>query len=229
MPVRRSTVLLASTIGFAALYIVAAVVLGTTPDANDDGPAVLRWFQRNGGHVRAWLWLLTLALPLFATFAALVRSRLPSPHRDVFFFGAIALAAETAVWGWVWAGLSWHTAQLQPATARTLVDVASYYGPVLTGATITMFVAVAIVALGRRAGLPRWLGVLAAVVAIEQLVETITIFGHHGFIAPGGAMNFDLGAPLTIVAFVCLGITAARSMSTEASIDVEGGTNVGAE
>jgi hypothetical protein len=61
------------------------------------------------------------------------------------------------------------------------------------------------------AGLPRWLGFVAAVALAEQLVETITIFGRHGFIAPGGAMNVDLGAGLVGVALLCLGVAVART------------------
>ena len=50
----------------------------------------------------------------------------------------------------------------------------------------------------------------AALAVAEQLIETITIFGRHGFIAPGGPMNIYLGAGLTGLAILCLGITAAR-------------------
>jgi len=114
------------------------------------------------------------------------------------------------VQGWVLAGLSWHTPQLSPATARTLLDVASYWGPVLTSATLLMLVPVALLALQGQAGLPRWLGAVAGVAAIEQVVETITIFGKTGFIAPGGPMNLVLGAYLTTIAFVCIGVAVAR-------------------
>jgi hypothetical protein len=213
--VRRSTVLLAATIGFGVLYLAAAIALGSTPDANDSGQSVAAWFRDNGGQVRAWLWLLTLSLPLFATFAALIRTQLPAPHRDIFFFGAITLAAETAVQGWIWAGMAWHADELQPATARTLLDVASLWGPVLTSTTVTMLAPVALLGLrGEPPALPRWLGVVAAVALVEQLVETITIFGRHGFIAPGGPMNIYLGAGLTAVALLSLGIALGRSAAT---------------
>jgi len=61
------------------------------------------------------------------------------------------------------------------------------------------------------AALPRWLGAIAAVALVEQLIETVTIFGSHGFIAPGGPMNIYLGAGLTAVALLSLGIALARS------------------
>jgi hypothetical protein len=52
---------------------------------------------------------------------------------------------------------------------------------------------------------------IAAVALVEQLIETVTIFGSHGFIAPGGPMNIYLGAGLTAVALLSLGITLTRS------------------
>jgi hypothetical protein len=212
---RRSTLLLSATIVFGLLYVAAAVALGTTPEPGDSGQAVASWFQDNDGNVRAWAWLLTLGGPVFAVFAALVRARLPAPHRDVFFFGAIAFAAETAVQAWIWAGMAWHPDQLDPATARTLLDVASFWGPVLTSTTVAMLAPVALLALRGEAGLPRWLGVVAAVAVAEQLIETITVFGRHGFIAPGGGMNIYLGAGLTGLAILCLGITAARTATLQ--------------
>ena len=206
----RSTLLLAATIGFGVLYGAATIALGSPPEAGDSGQQVAAWFRDHDGNVRTWAWLLTLSGPLTATFAALVRERLPSPHRDVFFFGAIAFAAETAVQAWIWAGMSWHAGQLEPATARTLLDVASFWGPVLTSTTVTMLAPVALLAWSGRAGLPRWLAVVTAIALVEQLVETITIFGKHGFIAPGGPMNVYLGAGLTAIALLSLGIVLAR-------------------
>jgi hypothetical protein len=208
---RRSTLLLLVTIGFGLLYIAAAAALGSTPDARDGGQAVAAWFRDHGGRARAWAFLLTLSLPLFATFVALIRDQLPAPHRDVFFFGAITFAAETAVQAWLWAGLAWHSGQLQPATVRTLLDVASFWGPVLTSTTVTMLAPVVLLALRGGAALPRWLGFVAGVAVVEQLIETITIFGRHGFIAPGGPMNVYLGAGLVGVSLLCLGIAASRA------------------
>jgi hypothetical protein len=210
---RRSTVLLSATVGFGLFYLAGAIALGSTPEASDNGQTVAAWFRDNGDHVRVWMWCLTLSAPLFATFAALIRDALPAPHRDVFFFGAIAFAAETAVQGWLWAGMAWHANDLDPATARTLLDVASFWGPVLTSTTITMIAPVVLVVLRGQAGLPLWLGLLGAVAVAEQLIETITIFGRHGFIAPGGPMNIYLGAGLVGVWLLGLGFTVARSLS----------------
>lgn len=212
---RRSTLLVSTTIGLVIVYIASALALGSGPDATDDGAAVAAWFRDNGDHVRVWAWLGIFSGLLFALFASLVRDRLPAPHRDVFFFGAIALAAETAVQSWIWSGLAWHADKLDPTTARTILDIASFWGPVLTSTTVLMMAPIALLAWRGEAGLPSWLGVVAAIVVVEQLVETITVFGKTGFIAPGGPMNLLLGAGLFLVAIVCVGLGVARSMTDD--------------
>lgn len=105
--------------------------------------------------------------------------------------------------------MSWHADQLQPAMARSILDVASFWGPALTGTTITMLAPVTVLALQSET-LPRWLGVVTGIALLEQLVETITIFGRQGFIAPGGPMNLYLGAGLVAVALLCLGVVTSR-------------------
>jgi hypothetical protein len=77
--------------------------------------------------------------------------------------------------------------------------VAVFWGPVLTGATITMMTPVTLLALGGNATFPRWLGVIGLVAIGEQAVETVTVFGSTGFTEPGGAMNVQLGAGLVAV------------------------------
>jgi hypothetical protein len=49
------------------------------------------------------------------------------------------------------------------------------------------------------------------VMVIEQTVETITVFGKKGFIEPGGAMNFTLGAGLFLIWFVSAGVALSAS------------------
>jgi hypothetical protein len=136
---------------------------------------------------------------------ALLRGMLPPPHRDVFLFGATVIAASTAVWTWTWAGLALHAGALDPAITRTVLDIALFFGPVLTGATTTMMAPVTLLALGGNM-LPRWLGVLGLVAFVEQSVETITIFGSAGFTQPGGAMNMQLGAGLTLAWILGFGL-----------------------
>src|SRR5204862_3328814 len=111
------------------------------------------------------------------------------PHRDVFFLGATAFVVETALQAWIWAGLALHPATLSASTARSLLDVALYWGPILTGTTMTMIGAVTVLGFAARPIIPRWLLILGLLAFAEQAIETVTVFGTHGFIAPGGDMN----------------------------------------
>jgi len=203
-----SPALLAAVVVSAVLYVVAAVALGTPPAAAASGPEVVAWFRAHGDGVRWCAWALTMnAVPAALVFA-LLRRLLPPPHRDVFLIGATAIVATTSVQAWLWLGLALHPDRLDPATARTVLDVSVFWGPVLTGSTVTTMATPTWLALRAEAGLPRWLGILGLVVCGEQLVETITIFGSSGFIEPGGAMNVQLGAALFwiwLVAFAVWG------------------------
>lgn len=123
--------------------------------------------------------------------------------------GAVVFVTTYAVQAWTWGGLALHAERLNAATARTVLDVALFWGPVLTGATTTMIAPVTLLALHGRE-LPRWLGVLGAIAFAEQAVETVTIFGSAGSTEPGGAMNLLLGAGLTatwMLAFVVWGVS----------------------
>ena len=211
---RRSTLLYATTGGFAVAYLVATGFLGSTPDGSDSPTSVATWFAQHGGDVRASLWCTTIGLLFFAVYAALVRAALPAPHRDLFLIGAALFVAETAIQGWIWAGLALHPGAASPETTQTVFSIATYWGPTLTATDVMMFAPVVLLGLTQAGGWPRWIGVLASVAALEQLVETITIFGKHGFIAPGGPMNLYLGAALTGVTLIAIGVVAARLQPT---------------
>jgi hypothetical protein len=193
-----------------ALGVTSITTFGTPPAAAAPGSELVSWFQDHGGRVRLAMALLTLNAVPSAIVFALLRSLLPAPHRDVFLIGAIGVVATTGVQTWPWLGLALHPDRLDPATARTVLDVAIFWGPVLTGSTVTMMAAPTWLALRDEAGLPRWLGVLGLVACGEQVVETITIFGSSGFIEPGGAMNLQLGAALVWIWLVAFAVWAGR-------------------
>jgi len=194
----ESRVSLAATIVYALLMVgVPGAAFGTLPAATETGAELVAWFRANSGFIRLGVWAFTVALPAFAVIAALTRGRLPAPHRDVFFIGAMVYGAAIAVWTWTWGGLALHAERLDPAVARTVLDVALFFGPVLTGATTTMMAPVTILGLCGDV-VPRWLGALGLIAFLEQSLETVTIFGSTGFTQPGGAMNMQLGGGLTL-------------------------------
>jgi hypothetical protein len=189
--------LLAATIAYAVLSSVALAAFGNFPAASETAAELAAWLQSHRHAVRVGVWAMTIATPMFATMAALLRRMIPAPHRDVFFFGALLFAVSTSVWTWTWVGLALHAGEVDAAITRTIFDVACFFGPVLTGATTTMMVPVTLLAL-RGQTIPRWLGALGLIAFVEQSIETVTIFGSTGFTQPGGAMNMQLGGGLTL-------------------------------
>lgn len=192
-----SRILMAATIAYGVLGAGGLAALGTLPAASDTGAERVAWFQLHRDSVRVAVWALTVAMPPFAVMIALLRRMIAAPHRDVFLFGALVYAGSIAVWTWFLAGLALHASELDAAITRTVLDVAVFMGPVLTGATTTMMAPVTLLALRGRT-VPRWLGALGLVAFVEQSIETITIFGSTGFTQPGGAMNMQLGGALTL-------------------------------
>jgi hypothetical protein len=93
------------------------VALGTPPGAADTGAQVVAWFREHRDGVRWFVWAGTVATPLVALMFALLRQLLPTPHRDVFLIGAVAIVVTSAVQAWTWGGLALHADQLEPATA----------------------------------------------------------------------------------------------------------------
>lgn len=146
---RSAVVLRISGVVAAVLYFAAGGVLGQLPTGGASGPEVAGWFAGHVQPVRASVWLSTMETIALGTFVGIARNRLPAPHRDVFLIGGATLAAETAVSTWILAALSWHSAQLAPQTARTLLDVASFWGPVLNGSTTLMLAPVVVLSWGK--------------------------------------------------------------------------------
>jgi hypothetical protein len=167
------------------------------------------WFEQHADAARTYAWTATLGGLLFAVAASIIRHQLPAPAGTVFLLGAAAFIVETAVQSWIWAGLALYPSSVDPTTTQALFGIASYWGPLLTGATTAMIGAVTVLGFGEDPLIPRWLMMLGVVAFAEQAVETITVFGTHGFIAPGGDMNLLLGAGITLVWLAGLVVWAA--------------------
>jgi len=198
-PAVTARILIAAAALAGALYLVGAVALGTPPGATDSGAQVVAWLRAHDSDVRLYVWTITFGALAFAVAMGIIRSLLPNPHGYVFLLGAAAFIVETSVQAWIWGGLALHPKTLEPGTARTALDIAVFWGPVLTGATMTMIGAVTVLGFGARPLIPRWLKLIGAIAFAEQAVETITVFGTDGFKEPGGAMNVELGAGITAI------------------------------
>jgi hypothetical protein len=190
---------------YVALLFAPLFLVPTAPEVTASGARLVVYFQRHGDGVRVVTWLSAWSMVPLVLLIASLRSRLTGVGRDVMLLGAAGLITTTIVWSWISAGLALHPRTLDPNVARTAADIGAYFGPVLTVSIILMIVPVGIAAFRGDGGLPRWLAWVTAVFVAEQSIETITIFGRRGFIAPGGPMNFTLGAGLYLVWVLCAG------------------------
>jgi hypothetical protein len=205
--VTQARTLILAAVSAGLLYLVGAIALGSPPHASDSPATVAEWFADHRDAARTYAWTATFGALAFAVVAGIVRGQLPYPHGAVFLLGAASFIVENAVQAWLWAGLALHPPD--PATARTAYDIALFWGPILTGSTMTMIGAVTALGIGARPSIPGWLTALGAIAFAEQAIETITVFGSHGFLAPGGDMNLILGALVTLVWLAGLVVWAA--------------------
>jgi hypothetical protein len=187
-------VTLISGVGWIVLYVASFAALGSSmPTVESSGQEVVDWFTENGTGARIYAWTAAFAALALTVFGGMIATLLPRPHRYIFFGGILMWVITSMVQAWFWAGLALHPEGLEPATARTLFDIAQYWGPIINGSTMTMAAAVAALGFGALRIVPRWLVWLSVILFVEQAIETITVFGESGFLAPGGAMNIYLG------------------------------------
>lgn len=194
---KPSILLLVTTIATGTLYVLSFVALGSGyPTVESSGQDIASWFAENSARARTYAWLSALVSLGYTVFGGMLAGLLPKPHRYVFFGGVLGFAITAQVQAWFWAGLALHPQDLEPSTARVLFDIVMFWGPVVNASMVAM--AAPFVLLGFREAtlVPRWLAWIAGIFAVEQAIETITIFGQTGFIAPGGTMNIYLGGSL---------------------------------
>lgn len=205
--------LVVAAIAVGCLFALAALEVQSAPSVTAAPGQVVAWAQAHQSAIRISVWASTLLALGLSVVLGIIRGLLPEPNRDVFLLGAAAFVIETAVQGWLWGALALHPTSDGAQTARALLDVASFWGPVLTSATTAMIGAVTALAFRRPSQIPIWLAALGAVAFIEQALETMTVFGTHGFIEPGGAMNLELGGPLTAIWLAALVVWSARRLA----------------
>ena len=191
---KPSRILLINILATGALYVAGFVALGGSyPTIDTSGQEIIVWFSNNGPNARTYSWTAAFFSLGLIVFGGQVSALMPKPNRYIFLSGVLGFAITAQVQGWFWAGLALHPEGLEPATARTIFDISAYWGPIVNGSTTAMAAAVAALGFSSSPTIPRWLKWLSAIFFLEQAFETITIFGHTGFIAPGGAMNVYLG------------------------------------
>lgn len=204
-----SKVPLLAAVAFVALFVTGTAFLGT-PLPVDASPAeTVAWLQLHQEDVPVMVVSFALALIPFFVLVAWTRRALPDVYGYAFLGAAAAFATQAAVSLWFFAGTALHADTIEPQTARSLLDVGTYFGPVLTTTDVVMAGAVAIAAL-REGSFPKWFGWFTAVFTLEQLAELATVYGKSGFAAPGGEWNNVVGAGLLGVWVVALGFVLGR-------------------
>jgi len=194
---KASHILLANILATAALYVASFVALGgSVPTIDSSGQEIVDWFTGNGTRARIYVWTAAFVSLGLAIFGGQISALLPKPHRYIFLAGVLGFAITAQVQAWIWAGLAFHPQDLDPAIARTLFSMAAYWGPLVNGSTTAMAAAIAALGFGASPIIPRWLTWLSVIFFLEQAIETVTVFGRTGFIAPGGTMNVYLGGAL---------------------------------
>jgi hypothetical protein len=192
-------------IAFAVLYAAALLMVPPLPGIDKPGYDIVSHVYEHSSAMRVQPLLVTFGSLALVVVLGYARDRLAGPFGYVFTIASAVVLVQLGIAMWFAGGLALHPDQLGSATARTVTDIVAMWGPILTAANI--MVAVPILLAANDGRFPRWLGIIAAVFAVEQLIETITIIGPPGsFISPGGPMNFYLGGPLFILFFLALGV-----------------------
>jgi hypothetical protein len=191
---KTSRVLLIVIVATGVVYIGSFAALGSSfPTVESSGQEIIDWFASHGANARTYAWMAAFISLGLAVFGGIVSTVLPRPHRYIFLGGVLGGAITVQVQAWFWAGLALHPGDLEPGAARTIFDIPNYWGPLFNGSTTTMAVAVVVLGFGATPLIPRWLTWLSAIFFLEQGVETVTVFGESGFMAPGGSWNVYVG------------------------------------
>jgi len=213
---KSSKIPLLSAIAFLALFIVGTAFLGTPRSVADSPAETVAWLQLHQRDIPVTVVCFSLAVIPFLVLTAWTRRVLPDIYGYAFLAAAAAFVTQAMVAMWFLSGAALHADTIDPGTARSLLDVQAYFGPVLTTTDIVMVGAVALAAL-REGSLPRWLGWLSIVFAVEQLAEMATIYGSSGFSAPGGDWNNLLGGGLLAIWILALGFALGRQPQQNAT------------
>jgi len=181
-------------IGWIVSYIASFAALGqSAPTVDSSGSEIIAWFTANGTSARFYAWTAAFSSVALTVFGAMLAGLFPSPYRYILFGGVLMWVITGMVQAWFWAGLAFHPEGLDAGTAKVLFVIPQFWGPIINGSTMTMALPFILLGFGGAGIIPRWLAWLAVALFVEQGIETITVFGRSGFLAPSGAMNLYTG------------------------------------
>lgn len=197
---------LLAAVAFAILLGGAFFAVEMPPGAAASGQDIVAWVQAHQAALAVQGWLTAVAWLPGVFLVALVHQRLRGPSATVYLLGAGLSVSLLFVGVLLRLGLARHAHELEPHAARLIADIEAYWGPLLTISNVLQ--AGALAASARVGLLPGWFAPITLVFALQQAVETVTIVGSSGAIAPGGALNL-IGAGLYFIWIVALGVAAS--------------------
>lgn len=203
---------------FAVLFVAGQLVVPAPPAADAKGTVIVAYYRDHASAIRWSVWLTTLAGLAFVPVMAGMRRAATGLGRDVLLLGAASVLVATMIWTWISAALAYSPGRLDPSVATTMTALAAFYGPTLTVSVILLAAPLGWSAHRSKGMLPRWLAPVTAVLVAEQLVETLTIFGRSGFLAPGGPMNLLLGAGLFVAWVIAAASAITNSPTTSGQV-----------
>src|SRR6478752_436123 len=121
----------ACSIVFAVLFTSALLILPTFPGVDRPGSELVSHISDHADAVRVQGLLTILGCLALVVVLGYARDRLHGPAGHVFTLGSALMLSEIAVEMWFTTGLALNTQDLEAATARIVVDIASMWGPIL--------------------------------------------------------------------------------------------------
>jgi hypothetical protein len=198
----------ATGIGFAVLAVVALLIPGTPPKADDSTTKLGNYFSDHHSDLLTANLLLGLAAVMFLWFLGSLRSYLRAAEGGegrlsaAAFGGGVAGIALLLAGAGLLSGIAFKLADGQlpdPTVTRALFDASSaMFAMVAFG--FAVFFAAASCSAARSGALPAWAYWSGSVIAVIQLISSLAIVAKSGFFATGGAMGFI--APLTGILWV---------------------------
>jgi hypothetical protein len=180
-----------SAVVFCALFVAGALVVPAPPEGGSGGIEVREYFDDHGDAVRGSSYTFVLAGVPYLVFLVTLRRRINarcSLLADSAFAGGLLLGAGALVATMGRLGLALGGEDLDPAAARTVFDVISFFEPAASGPVGLLAGAVALAAFKQKV-FPAWVGWASAAYAAYEVVEALTVYGTEGAFAPGAAIN----------------------------------------
>jgi hypothetical protein len=180
---------------FAVLFVVAFLMPGAPPKANDSTQKIISFFTENRGAILASGYVLGVGAVFFLWFLGTLRSYLRAAEggegrlSSAAFGGGLVGVTLTLAGVGVFTGIAFKVARQGDATLiRGLFDIDN--GLLSTAAFgFAVFFAAVSCSAARSGAFAPWIYWSGSVIALVQMVSGIALFAGSGFFAVGGAFG----------------------------------------